>query len=163
MELYSIRNIQKEDREWIRRWLVFQWGAEVVISHDEVFHPADLPGFIAVDNITQEQIGLVTYHFDGKDCEIITLDSLREGIGIGSALIEAVKDHATKVGCSRLFLVTTNDNIYSLRFYQKRGFKLVKINVGAADRAREKKPEIPKTGYFGIPIHDEVELEYKLE
>jgi hypothetical protein len=39
----------------------------------------------------------------------------------------------------------------------------VKINVGAADRAREKKPEIPKTGYFGIPIHDEVELEYKLE
>ncbi len=163
MELFSIRNVQKEDRDWIRRWLIFQWGAEVVISHDQIFHPADLPGFIAVDNNTQEPIGLITYRFEGKDCEIITLDSLREGLGIGSALIEAVKKHAINVGCSRLYLVTTNDNIYSLRFYQKLGFKMKKINVGAADRAREKKPEIPKAGYFGIPIHDEIELEYKLE
>jgi DNA-3-methyladenine glycosylase I len=93
----------------------------------------------------------------------VTLDSLREGVGIGSALIDSVKKHAMNVGCERLFLVTTNDNVYSLRFYQKRGFKLVRVNPGAADRAREKKPEIPKKGYFGIPIHDEIELEYKLE
>ena len=162
MELYLIRNIQKEDREWIRRWLIFQWGAEIVISHDQVFHPADLPGFIAIDKNTNEPIGLITYRFDGNDCEIITLDSLREGTGIGSALIEEVKKHAINVDCSRLFLVTTNDNIYALRFYQKRGFRMTKINVGAADRARKEKPEIPIQGYFGIPIHDEIELEFKL-
>jgi len=142
MDLFTIRNVQKEDREWIKRWLIFQWGAEIVVSHDTVF---------------------VTYHFDGDDCEIVTLDSLREGIGIGAALIEAVKQHAQNVGCKRLFLVTTNDNIYSLRFYQKRGFRMTKINIGATDRARKKKPEISTVGYFGIPIHDEIELEYRLE
>lgn len=162
MEIFFIRNVQKEDREWIRRWLIFQWGAEVVISHDQVFHPADLPGFIAIEKNTNEPIGIITYRFDGNDCEIITLDSLREGAGIGSALIEEVKKHAINVACSRLFLVTTNDNIYALRFYQKRGFRLTKINVGAADRGREKKPEIPTVGYFGISIHDEIEMEFKL-
>ena len=163
MDLFTVRNVQKEDRDWIRRWLVFQWGAEIVISHDTVFYPADLPGFIAVTHGSNEPLGLITYNFDGDDCEIVTLDSLREGIGVGTELIEAVKQHAHNVGCKRLFLVTTNDNIYSLQFYQKRGFKMTKINIGATDRARERKPEIPKIGYFGIPIHDEIELEYRLD
>ena len=163
MDLFTIRNVQKEDREWIKRWLIFQWGAEIVVSHDTVFHPSDLPGFIAVTSNSDEPLGLITYNFDGDDCEIVTLDSLREGIGIGAELIEAVKQHACNVGCKRLFLVTTNDNINSLRFYQKRGFKMTKINIGATDRAREKKPEIPTVGYFGLPIHDEIELEYRLE
>ena len=163
MSLFSIRNTQIEDRGWIRRWLVFQWGAEIVISRDTVFHPAELPGFIAITAGSDDPLGLITYHFDGDDCEIVTLDALREGIGIGSELIKAVEQHARNVGCKRLVLVTTNDNIYSLRFYQKRGFKIVKINIGAADRARERKPEFPTIGYFGIPIHDEIELEYRLE
>lgn len=163
MDLFSIRNVQKEDREWIQRWLIFQWGAEIVVSHDIVFHPSDLPGFIAVTPSSGDPLGLITYHFDGDGCEIVTLDSLREGIGVGAALLEAVKQHARNVGCKRLFLVTTNDNIFSLRFYQKRGFRIKKIDIGASDRAREKKPEIPTVGYFGIPIHDEIELEYPLE
>ena len=163
MSLFSIRNTQIEDRGWIHRWLIFQWGSEIVIARDTVFYPADLPGFIAVTPSSDEPIGLITYHFDGDDCEIVTLDSLREGIGIGIELINAVKQHAQNVGCKRLVLVTTNDNIYSLRFYQKRDFKLVSINIGAADRARAKKPEFPTIGYFGIPIHDEIELEYRLD
>ena len=151
MDLYTIRNVQKEDQEWIKRWLVFQWGAEIVVSHDTVFHPYDLPGFIAVTTNSDEPLGLITYHFDGDDCEIVTLDSLREGIGIGTALIEAVKQHARNVGCKRLFLVTTNDNIYSLRFYQKRGFKMTKINIGATDRAREKKTRNSDGWLFRYP------------
>ncbi len=163
MSLFSIRKTLIEDRGWIQRWLVFQWGAEIVIARDTAFHPAELPGFIAETAGSDEPLGLITYHFDGDDCEIVTLDALREGIGIGSKLIKAVEQHARNVGCKRLVLVTTNDNIYSLRFYQKRGFRIVKINIGAADRARERKPEFPTIGYFGIPIHDEIEMEFRLD
>lgn len=162
MDLFSIRKVHKEDRNWICRWLVFQWGAEIVISHDEIFHPADLPGFIAIESSAPEPLGLVTFNIAGDDCEIITLDSLREGIGIGNALIDAVLQYARNIQCKRVVLVTTNDNLNSLRFYQKRGFRLSRINVGATDRARDQKPEIPEIGEFGIPIHDEIELEYKL-
>ena len=162
MEKFMIRNTQKEDQDWISRWLVFQWGAEIVISHDKIFHPADLPGFIAIDRITNEPLGLITYNFSNDDCEIVTLDSLSEGIGVGSELIEAVKKHAKSVGCKRLWLVTTNDNMSALRFYQKRGFRVIKVSPSAADRSRLTKPEIPEVGKNGIPIHDEFELQFLL-
>jgi len=162
MNIFEIREITAEDREWISRWMVFQWGAEYVIAHDEIIYPADLPGFIAFDSMTLDPKGLITFRFGTDGCEIITLDSLQEGIGIGNALIEAVTERARAEGCQRLWLVTTNDNLSSLRFYQKRGFRITKVNVGAVDRARKQKPEIPEIGDQGIQIRDEIELEMQL-
>lgn len=160
---FFLRNTQQEDQEWISRWLVFQWGAEIVISHDVIFHPANLPGFIAIDQTTNERIGLITYHVTNDECEIVTLDSLREGFGIGNSLIEAVKEKARSIGCKRLRVITTNDNLNALGFYQKRGFRVVRVIEGAADKSRETKPEIPEIGYHGIPIHDEFELQLNLK
>ena len=55
--------------------------------------------------------------------------------------------------------MTTNDNLSALRFYQRRGFRLVKIWPGAVDAARKSlKPTIPQVGQNGIPIHDEIDL-----
>jgi GNAT superfamily N-acetyltransferase len=74
--------------------------------------------------------------------------------------VGAVKDIARDAGCRRLWVVTTNDNLDALRFYQRRGFRLRLIRPGAVDRSRELlKPEIPTTGTFGIPLRDEIELE----
>ena len=39
----------------------------------------------------------------------------------------------------------TNDNVDALRFYQRRGFHVVKLHAGTVDRSRESlKPEIPE-------------------
>lgn len=162
MYTFAIRETQVGDRDWIRRWLTFQWGAEYVVAHDEKIYPADLPGFLAYDQVTLEPVGLITYRLENENCEIITIDSLREGFGIGSALIDTVKDFARQQACLRLWLVTTNDNLSSLRFYQKRGFRIVRVNIGAVERARVQKPEIPEIGDQGIYIRDEIELEIML-
>ncbi len=53
-------------------------------------------------------------------------------------------------------------NLSALRFYQKRGFRIVKVNIGAVDRARQQKPEIPEIGDQGIHIRDEIEMEFLL-
>ena len=106
--------------------------------------------------------GLVTFHIAGDACEIVTLDSLHPGQGIGTALIEAVKAAAGAAGCRRLWLITTNDNLHALGFYQKRGFRLVAVHPGAVDDSRKLKPEIPLIGNDGIPIRDEIELEIVL-
>jgi len=67
------------------------------------------------------------------------------------------------LSCTRLWLVTTNDNLHALRFYQRRGMCLVRVWPDATTRAREKlKPQIPLTGEHGIPIRDELELELQL-
>jgi len=95
--------------------------------------------------------------------EIMSLDSLREGQGIGTALVEAAIAHARASGCAQVTLITTNDNLRALGFYQKRGFDLVRLYRGALDVSRAMKPEIPLVGEGGIPLRHELELAYPLE
>jgi len=65
---------------------------------------------------------------------------------------------AKRLGCHQVTLTTTNDNIGALRFYQRRGFRLAAVRPGAVDRTRQRKPDIPRTGDFGIPLRDEIDL-----
>jgi GNAT superfamily N-acetyltransferase len=102
---------------------------------------------------------LITYRVEGDAGEIITLNSLVEGRGIGTALVQAVHQTAVQAGCRCLWLITTNDNLAALRFWQKRGFSLVRVHRNAMTDSRRLKPEIPLTGEHGIPIRDEIELE----
>ena len=90
--------------------------------------------------------------------EIATINALDRYQGIGTMLIEAVRAEAKRLGCHQVTLTTTNDNIGALRFYQRRGFRLAALRPGAVDRTRQRKPEIPRTGDFGIPLRDEIDL-----
>ena len=70
---------------------------------------------------------------------------------------------ARERGCARLWLITTNDNVGALRFYQRRGFVLAALHRGAVDRSQATlKPEIPRLGDHGIALRDELELERAL-
>jgi ribosomal protein S18 acetylase RimI-like enzyme len=157
---HSIRPVTNAERTWVRDFIIRHWGAEIVIVHGAVYRPHELPGFIAYYG--DAKIGLVTYQIDGDACEIVTLDSMRENIGVGTALIKAVKDVAQLAKCKRLWLITTNDNLHALRFYQKRGFFLVAVHRNALDASRKIKPQIPLIGDDGIPLRDEIELEMAL-
>ena len=83
-------------------------------------------------------------------------------VGAGTALIEAVAGAARAAGCARLWLITTNDNLRALRFYQRRGFRLAALHRDALARSRELKPSIAEIGLDGIPLRDELELELDL-
>jgi GNAT superfamily N-acetyltransferase len=156
MSDFQIRALNIEDKNWIAKLITERWAAEFIIVHGKIYYPHDLPGFVALKNA--EKAGLITYCIVEKDCEIVSLDSLEQSVGIGTALIEAVINIARKSGCKRVWLTTTNDNLSALRFYQKRGFVLVTIHRNAVKTARHYKP-IPLTGADGIPIRDEIELE----
>lgn len=158
---FQVRPISAGDSGWIARFVRERWGAEEVIAHGTIYRPGMLPGFVAVQ--AGERVGLVTHHISGDDCEIVTIDSIRPGIGIGSALLESVKEAAREAGCRRVFLITTNDNLHALRFYQRRGFRLVAIHRDALAEARRIKPTIPLVGASGIPLRDEIELEIRLD
>ncbi len=121
----------------------------------------NLPGFVAL--YKGEKVGLVTYNIVDESCEIVTLNSTHLSSGVGTALIEAVRDIAQKSGCKRLWLITTNDNMNALRFYQKRGFVLVAVHRNALEVSRKLKPEISMIGNDGIPLRDEIELEMMLD
>ena len=110
-----------------------------------------------------EKVGLVTYNIVDESCEIVTLNSTHPSSGVGTALIEAVGDIAIKSACKRLWLITTNDNMNALGFYQKQGFVLIAIHRNALKLSRKLKPEIPMIGDQGVPLRDEIELEMMLD
>ena len=81
-------------------------------------------------------VGVLTFVLGEEDCEILTLHAAEHLRGTGSALIEAVERMAADAGCGRLWVITTNDNTDALRFYQRRGFRL----VGPPPRGSRREP-----------------------
>ncbi len=160
MPAFSIRPLTAHDHVWMLQFISEQWGSNIIVSRGIIYTAHALPGFLAIEH--GERVGLITYHIKGAECEIISLDSARPGKGIGTALIAAVRQEAQQAGCRRLWLITTNDNLDALRFYQKRGFVLVAVHRNAIELSRRLKSQIPLIGEHGIPIRDEIELEMPL-
>ena len=156
----DVRPIADDDKGWVVEALETHWNSTLVVSRGVLHDISVQEGFAAVEDGLP--IGLLTYHIVGDQCEITLMQSMREGIGVGSALIGAVKDTAVQEGCKRLWLITTNDNLHALGFYQKRGFTLASVYPNALARSRELKPGISMTGMNGIPLRDEIELEMAL-
>jgi len=156
----DVRRLTQDDLPRLRQFWKENWGAEFVVAHGVVYRPDHLEGFIALDD--DEWIGGITYRFSESECEIISLDSLHEGQGIGTLLVNKAIEEARAKGCQRISLITTNDNLNALGFYQKRGFELVAVHRGAVNESRRIKPSIPLIGNDGIALRDEIELEMKL-
>jgi ribosomal protein S18 acetylase RimI-like enzyme len=157
MSEFRIRALNEEDLTWFPRFIEDHWGAEIIVSRGKVHHASSLAGFVAFSD--NDLSGVITYNISGNECEIVTLDSLKENSGIGSALIGHVKEKAISENCKRLWLITTNDNIHAYRFYQRRGFVITAIHCNALEHSRKLKPEIPYTGMEGLPLRDEIEFE----
>ncbi|MBM7663469.1 GNAT superfamily N-acetyltransferase [Bacillus mesophilus] len=143
--------------EKIRSFFENHWGSSKMVISSGVYDCSTLDGFVVLDH-NDNIIGLITFIIKNEACEIISLDSIKEGEGIGTALVKEVERMARNKGCILVKLVTTNDNLYALKFYQKRDFLISTIHINAVEKARVLKPEIPYVGYEGIPIRDEIEL-----
>jgi DNA-3-methyladenine glycosylase I len=133
------------------------WASTRIISKGKIHDNTELPGVITIHK--NDRVGLIIYNIVGNDCEIVSMNSLKENIGIGNALLKEIERISTLKGCKRLWAITTNDNIDALRFYQKKGFKIVAIHLDALEQSRRLKPEIPFLGSNDIEIRDEIELE----
>ena len=154
---FTLRPVTDPDRPWLRELMREHWGSELMVDRDRQYYPAEQAGWIAADG--DEPVGVITYHVADGQCEVTSLTSLRREQGVGGALLDATVAVARAQGCKRLWLITTNDNLTALRFYQKRGLRLAALYPGEIEHARQHKPEIPLIGENGIPIRDELELQ----
>jgi ribosomal protein S18 acetylase RimI-like enzyme len=154
--LIEIRPLGDADRAVV----VERWG-DVLVRRGEAVNVSRLPGFAAW--IGSERAGVLTYAVRGDECEVVTLESLLRRRGAGRALMDAVREAAQAAGCRRLWLVTTNDNVGALGFYQRWGLDLCAFRRGAVDEARRTlKPSIAVRDEHGVPIAHELELELLL-
>lgn len=151
-----IRPVAADDRAWIDGFVCEAWGGPTIVSREHEHTVAALDGFIA--EVANERVGLVTVFAEPESCEVVTLNSLQPGRGVGQALMAAAAEYARARGCRTLWLLTTNDNTRALRFYQMLGMRIVAWRCGEIEAQRRRKPSIPLRGEDGIPIRDEIEL-----
>ena len=157
----AIREIRPEERGELDRVVVGNWGSPYVVSRGSLHRVSELPCLLATDG--DRWLGVAAYRLRAGACELILLEAFEPGHGTGTALLDAVLDRASVAGAHRVWLVTTNDNVDALRFYQRRGMRLVRLWPDAVTQARKLlKPEIPLIGDEGIPIRDELELEIRM-
>ena len=156
----TIKPISEQDLDTVNEIITRFWGDVVMVVHNEVYDLAEQPGLKAV--IDDRIVGCLHYEVREQDCEILNLVSLQENQGIGSALLATVEAIAKTQGCKKLTLITTNDNLHALGYYQRKGFRLTAIYPGQVDISRNIKPSIPLIGENNIPLRDELKLEKKI-
>lgn len=136
------------------------WGSAKIATRGTVHQADDLPGIAAIYG--GHPAGLLTYRIEGRVCEIISLNSLFEGVGVGSELMRQLNKIATGAKCERIRLITTNDNTPAMKFFVKRGYTKSAVHKDAVVESRKLKPEIPLIGINGVEIRDEIEFEFRL-
>ena len=153
----KIEPISEQDLDVVQEIVTRVWKDPIFVVHNETYHIAHLQGFKAV--LDAHIVGCLHYQVNGQDCEILSFVSLQENQGIGSALLTAVESIAKTFNCEKLTLITTNDNLQALGFYQRNGFRLTALYPGQVDISRKIKPSIPLIGENNIPLRDEIKLE----
>ena len=149
--------VDEIDRTWLQDLWRSEWGGDTMVSKGNVYVIDDLSALIA--KIGNFRVGALTYRVGETDCELLSINSTTDGQGVGTQLLQAFEEKILANGIHRIWLVTSNDNLNAMRFYQRRGYRIIAVHPNAVDHARRLKPTIPAIGFYDIPIHDEIELE----
>jgi GNAT superfamily N-acetyltransferase len=152
--------LSPDDWRWLADIWRREWGGETVVTKGHLHRLTDLLAVIAWNDDTR--VGAATFALGRDACELISANSMEVRKGIGTALLRAVEAEAQALGCQRIRLTITNDNLDALRYYQKQGYRLTRLYPGGAHTSRMLKTEAPAIGRNGIPIRDELEMEKEL-
>lgn len=151
-----VRPLQDADRGWVHDLIAREWGLPVVSISGVYDDPSLLPGFVAESDA--EPLGVLTYRLAADECEVVTLNSLLRRRGVGSALMAAVKELADRERC-RLWLITTNENVDAIAFYQRLGMDLAGLHRDFVEQVRRHKVLDPAVD-SGIAFKHAIEFSY---
>ena len=156
----KIRPAASADNKWLEELMNRDWGGLPLVIRGKKFYPSQLDGIIAENE--NGIAGFLFYEVRDKDCEIIVFEVFDKFKGTGTSILDNLKEVAKDKKCQRIYLMTTNDHLDALRFYQKRGFHICGIHIDSVKDSRKIKPTIGMTGDHDIPVRDEIDLEFLL-
>ena len=104
---FSVRPLEANDGSWLTGFMTERWGVPVAAGGGRLHRLDDLPGFAAV-SADGTVAGVVTYLIEADACEVVSIDAVVQGEGVGTALLEAACEAAVTAGCRRVRLITTN-------------------------------------------------------
>ena len=156
-----VRALSPGDHDWVVSTLTDSWGSVLAARRGELVDASTLEGFVAT--LDGHRVGLAVHQLLGDQLEVVSVSTSVRRRGVGRALMERCFDEARSMGCRRVWLVTTNDNIAAIAFYQRLGMDLRGVHRDAVTASRRLKPEIPLRNAEGLPIDHELEFELRLQ
>ena len=160
MSAVEIHPITPATRPAVDALTLRHWGGTRIHDVAGIYETSGLPGAVAL--VGGSFAGAATWSQEPRLLRIVTLASLIDGRGVGRALLAAAEAEARAAGVARLVVSTGNNNLRALGLYQRNGYRLAALHLGAIDGFRRLKPEIPATDPTGIAIRDMIELEKPL-
>ena len=157
----TIRPATASDHARIQELSCYFWDETDVDCFDGQYNVLACPAFLACDG--DEVVGLASYTIeaDWSAALLLMLNVLPsyQGRGGGRALLDALCEEAARRCLERITVVTSNDDLPALALYQRYGFRFTEVIPGriAQDHGGEFR------GFAGIPVRDEIRLEYRLE
>ena len=119
------------------------WNPEIYISVEEVISKEYFKNLIKNEEIyiakeDKEIVGYIIFNIKEKENPImryrkqlnidaICVDEKHRGKGIGTKLLEVVKEIAKSKGCTDLYLTVNQENENAIKVYEKLGFKVKNI------------------------------------
>lgn len=149
------------DKTELCRIMLASWGSHSMMIDLHVYDVAEIDALGLFDG-SGKTAALASWTLRGDSAYLCALHSLKPGEGVAIQMLDAVIFAARKAGARKLKAMLTNDNMPGMTFYQRRGFRLSGLYLEAIDHYRSVEPDIIKTGYKDIPIHDAIELEIAL-
>lgn len=153
---YTITKIDENNRSFVNQFIIKHWYDIRMVIREEIIDLSDTDGYCIV--VDHQVIGVITYYIKEKECEITLLHTLYENQGIGTRLVHCVLQAAQEAGAFRVKVITTNDNIRAIMFYQRKGFDMAVLYHNAMDKVREIKTNVPLMGENGILLKHEIEF-----
>jgi GNAT superfamily N-acetyltransferase len=148
------------DRKALTELLRLRWSDGTVSVRGKLIGVGDVEAVGAYENDRLQ--GIATWLVEEGTLYLATMNNITDRRGVSTALLDAKIALGREKGFPVLRALISNDNTKALRFYQRRGFRIVAVHIGIVDMMRRLKPAIPEKGVDGIPMRDEIELEMVL-
>lgn len=120
-----------------------KWNPDLFLSVDEVIQKDFFENLIQnkeilIAKLQDEVVGYIIFSIKEKDnpsmryrkqlnIEAICVDEKNRGEGIGTLLLEHVKNTGKEQGCTDMYLTVNQENVNAINVYEKFGFKIKNI------------------------------------
>jgi ribosomal protein S18 acetylase RimI-like enzyme len=154
-----VRAATEDDRARIRELFLDDFGHVTIVAFGAVMHADQESALVA--EMRDDVAGALAHRRYGDALHIVALatDPMWQRSGVGGYLLAEAELLARRDGIARILTSTSNDNLPSLYFFQRHGFRITEI---APDAFAQQIGSSVTPGFAGIPVRDEVRMEKRL-
>jgi ribosomal protein S18 acetylase RimI-like enzyme len=154
----EIRPAEEADRPATLALFERDFGRTNVVAFGEVMELEHAPALVA--HMKGEMAGALAYRWLPDKLHIIALatDPMWQRSGVGGHLVAEAELNAIQQSRKQVVVCTTNDNLPSLYFYQRRGYHISEVVPGGIASVAQRMSSDGVRGFAGIVMRDEIRL-----